>query len=345
MYPIVINVSSISYRMKVIKSFLRKVVNLVKDGIEFCLRKMPLAFLAGVKDCKLAQRAYLYKYGIQYQYGSPANLKFCVCSKGDYEYDFFNMCFLNNMMGVIISSLSKGYAPIINVKYAGVNIWEMFLKQPFSEFSDNHSRLDTIEENVKSILSPSFRSIYRKDELAFWCKFYQDFVKLNDGTSKYIEDECADVFVNGRRVLGVLCRGTDYVTLRPLGHPVQPTLEQVFSLVETKMVELNIDYIYLATEEKSIKEQFDKKFPGKVLVNKRTYYDDYYKNKCTYIREVDFKRENDNYYKGLEYLSSIVILSRCNALIGGNTGGSCAAMFMNNMNYEYSCLFDLGCYD
>ena len=56
---------------------------------------------------------------------------------------------------------------------------------------------------------------------------------------------------------------------------------------------------------------------------------------------MNFERENDSYYKGLEYFSSIVILSRCQALIGGNTGGSCAAMFMNNMKYEYT----LDCYN
>lgn len=328
-----------------VKRCLRKIVDFVKEGLEFYLRKMPFAFLVRMKDFKLIQRAYLYKFGSQYQYGSPVGLRFCLCSKGDYEYDFFNMCFLNNMIGVIVSSLYKGYAPIIDVKHSGVNIWEMFLKQPFSDVTGSYRHSDAIAKDVKSVLSPSFKSIYKKEELALWCKFYKHFVKLNDETKQYIDNECADVFAGGRRVLGVLCRGTDYVTLRPSGHPIQPTLEQIFSLVAEKMTALNIDYIYLATEEESIKERFENEYPGLVLVNKRSYYDDYYKNKCRYIREVGFERENDSYYKGLEYLSSIVILSRCNALIGGNTGGSCAAMFMNNMKYEYSCLFDLGCYN
>ena len=54
-------------------------------------------------------------------------------------------------------------------------------------------------------------------------------------------------------------------------------------------------------EEKKIEERFEQEFPGKILINKRSYYDNYYANKCTYIREVNFERENDSYYKGLEY--------------------------------------------
>lgn len=337
--------TKIRRHLKTVKRYLRKILDLIKDITESSLRKMPFTLLVRMKGLKIAERAALYKFGCQYQYANPTHLKVCACSKGDYDYDFFNMCFLNNMIGVIILSLYKGYAPTIHVKYSGVNIWEMFLNQPFSDISDDLNRLNAVEENIKSIYSPSFRSIYNQKELKLWCKFYEHFVKFNNETRTYIENECSEVFIGGRRVLGVLCRGTDYVTLKPIGHPVQPTLSQIFSLVREKLVELNIDYIYLATEEKSIEKSFENEFPGKVLVNKRTYYDDYYKKNCTYIREVNFNRENDTYYKGLEYLSSIAILSRCNALIGGNTGGSCAAMFMNNMKYEYSCLFDLGCYD
>ena len=121
--------------------------------------------------------------------------------------------------------------------------------------------------------------------MKLWCKIYNNFVELNDETKNYVERECQDVFRDGRRVMGVLCRGTDYVTLKPLGHPIQPTLEQVFSLLKVKMKELRMDYIYLATEEKKIEERFEQEFPGKILINKRSYYDNYYANKCTYIRE------------------------------------------------------------
>lgn len=58
-----------------------------------------------------------------------------------------------------------------------------------------------------------------------------------------------------------------------------------------------------------------------------------------------FERENDSYYKSLEYFSSVLLLSKCQGLIAGNCGGSRAAMYMNDGKYEFSYLFDLGLYE
>ena len=52
--------------------------------------------------------------------------------------------------------------------------------------------------------------------------------------------------------------------------------------------------------------------------------------------------KNNNYLMGLEYLSSIILLSRCTSLIGGNCGGTMAALFFNDSRYEYTHIFDLG---
>lgn len=331
--------------MKILKRFLRNILEYVLQTIEHSLRLVPMNVLLIFQNVRLVEKACLYKFAVNYADANKANRKLYICTKGAYEYDFFNMCFLNDMLGVVLLSLYKGYVPVIDVKYKELNIWEMFLRQPFSNQLDLSSYQVVENENLESFFSPSFKSIYNKNDLKLWCKIYCNFVNLNDVTRKYVEHECQEVFRDGRRVVGVLCRGTDYVTLKPLGHPVQPTLEQIFSLLKVKMKELNLDYIYLATEEKKIEDRFEQEFPGKILINKRSYYDNYYTDKCTYIREVNFERENDGYYKGLEYFSSIVILSQCQALIGGNTGGSCAAMFMNNMKYEYAHLFDLGCYN
>lgn len=82
--------------------------------------------------------------------------------------------------------------------------------------------------------------------------------------------------------------------------------------------------IYLATEERKIRDAFEKAFPDKILENKRVYYDDIYDqdDSISYIKDVHFERKNDNYLSGLEYLSSIILLSRCTALVGGNCGGT-----------------------
>ena len=145
--------------------------------------------------------------------------------------------------------------------------------------------------------------------------------------------------------LGVICRGTDYIKLKPQGHPVQPTVEQVIERARVLMEQYQLERIYLATEELAIYEKFEKAFPGLVIVNKRQYYDGIFNaNNMSYIYEVQFNRDNDIYLKGLEYLSSLQLLSKCDVLLGGNCGGACAALYMNNMRYEHVELFRLGMY-
>lgn len=75
------------------------------------------------------------------------------------------------------------------------------------------------------------------------------------------------------------------------------------------------------------------------------YYDKQYSSlkEGALIGQVIFERENDNYFKGLEYISSITILSKCNSLVAGGCGGTDFAVHYSN-GYEICYVFDLGVY-
>lgn len=234
------------------------------------------------------------------------------------------------------------------VKYENskkVNLWEQFLKQSYGmkdEIDKGCSECDELDAPLKWSLIPT------RDEIAIYAKLYKSFVKLNTKTQEYFDDEYNNI-LKGKRVLGVLCRGTDYTANRPAGHPVQPEIKDVIEFVKSKILDLNCKYIYLATEEKKIFEEFEKAFPNQILVNKRNYFDQFYtlqnqSGEDTRISWVHFDRENDDYYKSLEYFSSVNLLSKCNALIAGNCGGSRTALYLNDNKYEYWHLFDLGVY-
>ncbi|MCM1295542.1 MAG: hypothetical protein NC311_08355 [Muribaculaceae bacterium] len=102
-------------------------------------------------------------------------------------------------------------------------------------------------------------------------------------------------------------------------------LDVVVEDARKKLVELKCDYIYLASEEKRIVDYFEKNFPGKILTNQRHYYDEQYYNLCTerqsdvWIGDIFAGSEELNYVRGMEYLSSIVLLSACTELwrVGG----------------------------
>lgn len=280
----------------------------------------------------------------------PANGKVMLIDKGVYEYGYFNACFLENMMSLMVYALSKGYTPYIDLKDRGEGWtnWATFFEQPYPLAPDKQP--DCVCDLRQGSCHPQINIPYRKFDLRLWCKVYHRLVRLNEPTSQYVEKEYHDLFFDEsgqkKNVLGMICRGTDYVKLRPQGHPVQPQVEQVIERAKILLEQYHLDYVYLATEELAIYEKVEKAFPGRVLVNQRQYYDGIFNaQNMSYIYEVQFDRENDIYLKGLEYLSSLQLLSRCDVLLGGNCGGACAALYMNNMKYKHVELFDLGLYE
>lgn len=266
--------------------------------------------------------------------------------QGDYNYEYFNFCYMNNILSLILYSLYHNCIPEICINKGKEQViqWEWYFKQPFNCKEKNTFKIISCPRKTGSF-SPKFQDIYCQKKLQIWQNIYQRFVHFNSTAQEYIDKEYKKLFEPNKKVLGVICRGTDYITLKPAGHPVQPAVDKVIEYCKQCMDKFEYDAIYLATEEKKIRDMFVHAFPDKILENQRMYYDDiYYKENIQYIKDVHFNRENNNYWIGLEYLSSITLLSRCNSLVGGNCGGSMAALFMNNNQYEHVHIFNLGLY-
>lgn len=265
--------------------------------------------------------------------------------KGIYDYEYFNVCFLNNVISFIIMSVAEKKIPRIEIlNENGENIWEQFFVQPYSYLAVEACESMEVECD-NAYVFPNWDEVFSEKRVKLWGKIYQKYVIFNQRTQDYIDSEVRNV-LKKQRVLGVLLRGTDYIACKPKGHPVQPDLNDVIKMIQEKIEKLKCDKVYLATEDSKIQKELEKEFPGKILINKRVYYDKVYKHdKCEWIRDVHFDREHDNYLKGLEYLSSLTILSRCNALIAGNCGGTQMAVFLNDNKYEEKYIFDLGLYE
>lgn len=330
------------------KEIIYSCINSFWGGILLRITK-PLFFLAGKKQKwhKYKSYRFLWSYSKEKLEKKAQNptARYVVINKGSYNYNYFNVAFLHNMLSSVVCVLEKGHFPVVQLKdrKEGWINWDTYFIQPFIT-DKNISNLPAYAEEDGNI-KPWFDTPFNKHELKLWSKVYRDFVVFNEQTKAYIDNEYRQIIEPHKRVLGVLYRGTDYLKLQPKGHPVQPTVDELIREVEDRMKEMKFDRIYLATEERRVVDVFERAFPGRILVNKRKYYDDaFYRNDFELIGQVVFDRENDDILKGLEYLSSIYLLSRCTSLIAGNAGGSCAALYMNNLNYEYWKLFELGYY-
>lgn len=274
----------------------------------------------------------------------PKSKGVMVIDESEWHYPFFNCDFIRTILSQTLSILLKGYTPYIDLKNRkdGETNWDTFFVQPFGVDLRNSTFFYREGYSLKELsYGYYFHTPYIKHHYNRWCKVFNKLVVLNADTEQYINDEYNKIIDSRSRILGVLCRGTDYIGHK--GLPIQPKIEEVINDCKVWMNKYNYEKIYLATESEDIYNQFISALPDKVIVNKRDYYDKKMQEaSLKLIGEVHFERDNDYYIRGLQYLSSLVILSRCNALIAGNCGGTLFSLFYNNRKYERFKIYDLG---
>lgn len=268
---------------------------------------------------------------------------------GEFGYTHFNVSYLKNMISLMVYSMYKGYIPVINVNHDNQESiqWEWYFEQPsniiamgdISEYKREKSNICIGD------YKPTFMDIFNlgNEDFLVWSFLFQKLIIFNNKTNEYIQHEMN--LIQKGKTLGLLLRGTDYITLKPKGHPIQPKTEEVLRVAEEWMHKKGYKYIYVATEEKRLLNMVIEYFgEQKVLTNNRSYYDEkYYKGNPCVISSIKLYDENDNYKRGLEYLSSLVILGNCDGLISGNSGGVQFALYYSK-TYKDIYVFNKGFY-
>ncbi len=267
--------------------------------------------------------------------------------------------YINNYLPHILYAVLKGYIPVIDMKnfnniykISDENAWENYFLQPCDIGLDN---------NFKNIIhcphdlwyrwAPNSYPLMSDAEIKMWGTVYEKFVRYNEQSKKYLNDEMDRCLPSPEKTVGVIYRGTDYTLGKPPGCPIQPTKKMLADKVEEIMKRNNLEYVYIASDERDIVDYLNERFPGKVLINKRVYYDeatnvDYsnYNNDQIGISGAHFERENNQYLIGIEYISTINLVSHCSCFVAGACGGTTAALYLNNGKYKEKYIFQLGKY-
>ena len=225
------------------------------------------------------------------------------------------------------------------------NAWEYYFEQPM------HYGLQDIKKSKNILLgSGEVPEVFPYNDVKFaggedgriqyWQELAQKYIRLNQKTENYIKELQSQLFAPGDKVLGVKCRGTDYLRSKPEGHTRQPDIEQIIEKTEEVMKEQGCNKIFLSTEDETMYEKLTAHFGDAVVTNKKEYV---HYEKGPIGRVVYSEDGKEKYLEGLEYLSQIILLSRCNCLVAGLTSGTIGAMLLTK-GYEYSYIFDLGLY-
>ncbi len=257
-------------------------------------------------------------------------------------------------------AIDKGYIPVIDYKnyrtqyssnkdFKKNNIWEYYFDQPMGWSLHDISKSKNVIISSKSP-SPNPKYFMGQDKfydnpqkIAYFGDICKKYIIPNKHTKKYLDLEYDKVFRKNNRVLGVLCRGTDYLINKPFGHPIQPDPKDVIELADSVMREYNCNTIYLATEDSKIYDLFKNHFNDKLMDNNQIRINpDNLKNKYyTSLSQANVSLNDELYLMGLKYFTSVYILSRCNCFIGGRTGGTKGVLLMSN-GFEYQHIFNLG---
>lgn len=274
--------------------------------------------------------------------------------KNDYNNNKFaiikNKCitcglfaFYKHYLGCCRLLLSMGYIPIIDLKsfrniFNGFNKnslnknpYEYFFNQPYG------FKLEDIQKKGKNIIYykcdnsyilPYYGIFKNKILIDYWHNIAIKYMPIKAEIIKEADIIKKYLFKNSKNILGILARGTDYLTRRPRSHPVQPKLEVYFNDIKDMDNKNKYDWIFLTTEDELIRLKFIKKYGTKLK---------FYKKKNHKFKYNYKKREMLCFNKNIKgnidymkvYLINIIILSKCLDIITSRTSGAKAAFIFS----------------
>lgn len=269
---------------------------------------------------------------------------------------------IKHTLAHIIYAVNNDFVPIVDLKHYKTpifkngrvfkdNVWEYFFEQPanISLCDINDDDVVVLSNNTSAVpkqysMPVSLLPVYPEKwdvDLNPVVKEYKKYFRINNETLNYIKTEYDKKIADNSDVLGILCRGTDYFSLKPYCHPIQPEPKVVIKKAKELLKKLDYKKIYLATEDARIYELFKKEFGDILIENTQYKYTNSYKNK--YLSQYPVERENHHYNLAKEYLASLYILSKCDYFIGGRTSGT-SVVYLLSDGFKYEYIWSLGYY-
>lgn len=230
------------------------------------------------------------------------------------------------------------------------NCWEYYWRQP-SDYtlqevykSKNVILSDRNSRNYgyipSSFITPPFH-VYTQNLVKQCCK-YDSAIKLNSYTDKYINKRISELFYNKGKILGISIRGASYRVKKVSGHPIQPSVNELIKTIENLIVSWKIDNIFFACESEDLVNEIRSKFGDKVITLPRLRYDkipgEIYDGKLYN----PLYEPGNRYQSNLDYLTEMVLLSKCQCLLAGMSSGVRMALIWNKGKYENVKIFDKG---
>lgn len=232
-----------------------------------------------------------------------------------------------------------------NGEIGKVNTWELFFEQPCGvnlETALKSGKARYVWNDIPEYQpNDSLDFLMNREIVSFYHMLSQKYIRFVPQVQNLLDKKCEEIFGGNKkeRILGVLARGTDYTALKPYFHPVQPNLDQLAVAIDRYVKEYACEKIYVATEDSSLLEQLKEIYGERLLFTDQKRVE----KVTTYLNYNSGFVDRDPFLRGVEYLSSIYLLSKCNGIVAGRTSGTVGAVIMAD-SYEFCHVFSLGRY-
>ena len=100
--------------------------------------------------------------------------------------------------------------------------------------------------------------------IKFWHNIAKSYIKIKENILKEANNIMLSLFKGNKNILGILMRGTDFITSRPKNHPIPPTIEVVMQDIREMDNKNNYKYYFLSTEDDIISNKFIEKYRNKL---------------------------------------------------------------------------------
>lgn len=246
---------------------------------------------------------------------------------------------------------ANGFIPVINLTdsdnsiysdYAGEDIWSKFFVQPYGKEAEEWSEAKNVWEIPKGIITFPMRWLMGKIVDCKETQFVNTALYTNKRVRVEIDKVRKSVLPNPDRTIGVLIRGTDFTISHIAGHSIMASPEQVMEKIKEYEATGKYDEIYLSTEDEDILQKM------KELCGNRLHYINQKRFKIRpgeLLADQVKERENEGWLRGMEYLTTLQLLSECESFIasGWCCGTSCA-LNTGREHFQETYVFRLGSY-
>lgn len=266
------------------------------------------------------------------------------------------MSLFNKTAREIDFAYRKGYIPVVDWKNYPTqysdnhnDVWDYYFEQPGSiSIAEAYESKNVIESGYTMNDQDDMSIFSRKGiiddgiiiEGARSSKAFADaHIRIKKEWLDIIETESKRLDIT--ECIGLYARGTDYTSLKPVGEPIQPTMDMLIEKAEQYKTKYG-GPIFLVTEDKKIADEIKER-----IQDVRTIHDDILIDNYTgkdYLSRASKNTDMDKRLSGGIYLVKILLLSKCKYFIGGTTQGTVASIGFNGGLYDDAHIFDLGYY-